>query len=125
MFINQVVVSLLILPIIFIDGQKVNSAATQTFCYETTEAPDTLQLWSQAGLDMNVDWVIRCRDIVAYKILWSNAGDWSDWFVTGVNDLLPASGGAQKRMWSLFATHYHIVINCRSNMFKLNVTTSC
>jgi hypothetical protein len=122
MFIKQVILCLLILPIIFIDGQIQNTAATQTFCYESTNSPDTNPLWGQAGLDMNIDWVIRCRDIIAYKILWSNAGDWSDWYVTGVNDVLPASGANQKRMWSLFTNHYHIAINCRSSLFKLNGT---
>jgi hypothetical protein len=122
MFINQVIVCILILPIIFIHAQKQNSASTQTFCYESVNSPDQNSLWSQAGLDMNIDWVIRCRDIIAYKILWSNAGDWSDWFVTGVNDLLPVNGNNQKRMWSLFSQHYHITINCRSNLFKLNGT---
>lgn len=113
---------LFIFPILSIYGQPQDSAKNQTNCYEVINSPDQNPLWSEADLDMNIDWIIRCGDIVAYKILWSNAGDLSDWFVTGVNDLLPANGTSQKRMWSLFSDHYHITIICRSNKIKLNGT---
>ena len=122
MFIEQVIVCVIILSIAFIRGQRQDSAINQTFCYEVVNSPDQNFLWSQAGLDVNIDWIIRCGDITAYKILWSNAGDWSDWFVTGVNDLLPANGTSQKRMWSLFSQNYHIFIICKSNKIKLNGT---
>lgn len=102
-----------------INGQVQNIANNQTFCYEVVNSPDQNPLWSQAGLDTNIDWVIRCGDIIAYKILWSNAGDWSDWFVTGLNDLLSANETSQRRMWSLFSRHYHISIICKSNKIKL------
>jgi hypothetical protein len=122
MFIEQIIICMLILPILLIYGQRQDSATNQTICYEVVNSPDQSPLWSQAGLDMNVDWIIRCGDIIAYKILWSNAGDWSDWYVTGLNDLLPSNDNNQKRMWSLFSQHYHIFIICKSNKIKFGGT---
>jgi hypothetical protein len=122
MFFEQIIICVLILPILFIHSQQQNSAINQTICYEVVNSPDRNPLWSQAGLDMNADGIIRCGDIIAYKILWSNTGDWSDWFVTGVNDLLLTNGNSQKRMWSLFSDHYQISIICKSNMIKFNGT---
>lgn len=123
MLVNPVLAFVVVvLSVMFVHGQRQEIAAGQGWCHEATYSPDRNPLWSSAGLDTNVDWIALCGDVVAYKILWSNAGDWSDWFVTGVNDVLPAVNGTQKRMWSLFAQHYHIAVICKSDRIKLNGT---
>lgn len=119
---KQVILCAIILPVLFINSQQQNTAINQTFCYEVFSSPDRNLLWSEADLDMNIDWIIRYGDIIAYKIEWSDTGNWSEWFVTGVNDLLPANGTSQKRMWSLFSDHYHITIICKSNKIKFDRT---
>lgn len=86
---------------------------------EMVNSPNNETIWREAGLDMNLDWVMKCGDIVAYKLLWPETGEWSDWFVTRVNDLSPLSADRPTRMWSLFADHYHIFIICKSHRNKL------
>ncbi|CAF1566016.1 unnamed protein product, partial [Didymodactylos carnosus] len=43
------------------------------------------QRWWLAGLDLNIDFVIKCGEIAAYQVKWSTG--WSDWYVPGVNDM--------------------------------------
>ncbi len=104
---------------ILVKDQLQASAWNQTICYEVVNSPDGNPLWCQSGLDMNVDWVIKCGDIMAYKLLWSTTGEWADWFVTDVNDLSATSNNSSTWMWSLFLDHYHIFIICKSNKYKL------
>ena len=108
------------LPVSIVTGQQPIKTIDQSECYEMVNSPDKNPLWRQSGIDMNIDWVIKCGDIVAYKLLWPTTGEWSDWFVSGVNDLTPSNNGNHTRMWSLFSDYYHIFIICRSNKFKLN-----
>ena len=103
-------------------GQQPVKTPDQSVCYEVVNSPDKNRMWSEAGLDMNVDWVIKCGDIVGYKLLWPKIGEWSDWFITGVNDLSPANNANRTRMWSFFSEYYHIFIICKANKYKLNGT---
>lgn len=107
------------LPVSLVTGQQPVKTADQSLCYEMVNSPDKNPLWRQSGIDMNIDWVVKCGDIVAYKLLWPTTGEWSDWFVTGMNDLAPANNGNRTRMWSFFSDYYHIFIICRSNKYKL------
>ena len=103
-------------------GQQPVKTSDQSVCYEVVNSPDKNRMWSEAGLDLNVDWVIKCGDIVGYKLLWPKVGEWSDWFITGVNDLTPANNANRTRMWSFFSEYYHIFIICKSNKYKLSGT---
>ncbi|CAF1077129.1 unnamed protein product [Adineta steineri] len=73
------------------------------------------------GLDMNLDMVQLCADVVAYKLRWSTTLD-SDWYVTRINDINPIlhSEYGLRRMWSYFQTHYHTCVICKSNKYKIN-----
>ncbi|CAF2117443.1 unnamed protein product [Rotaria magnacalcarata] len=107
-------------PIISSQGQHRTNAESQAVCYEVINSPNNDTIWSEAGLDMNIDWVTKCGNIVAYKLRWPTTGEWSDWFVVGVNDLSPVRTGKLTRMWSLFSDHYHLFIICKSNRNKLS-----
>ncbi|CAF2574922.1 unnamed protein product [Rotaria sp. Silwood2] len=97
--------------------------STQALCTQTaTLNPDSDARWAQAGLDTNIDWVIECGEIVAYKLEWFpvGSGKWSGWYVVGVNDIDPKAYGplhTLKRMWSYFADHRHTYIICKQNKF--------
>jgi len=83
---------------ILVKDQLQASASNQTICYEVVNSPDRNPRCRQSGLDMNVYWVIKCGDIMAYKLLWFTTGEWSDWFVTNVNDLSTTSNNSSTRM---------------------------
>ena len=112
-------ISVALLSIISFVAQQPTNALDQAVCFEMANSPNNETIWREAGLDMNLDWVMKCGDIVAYKLLWPETSEWSDWFVTGVNDLSPFSANRPTRMWSLFADHYHIFIICKSHRNKL------
>jgi hypothetical protein len=70
------------------------------------------------------DQIIEKGRIAAYKIQYST-GEWSGWYVPGVNDLsetynsyaqecsLPYKANSMRRKWDLFYDHTHIYIICR------------
>ena len=111
--------SIVLIPNLLVSCQIIFNAKNQAICYEVVNSPSNNTIWAEAGLDMNVDWVEKCGDIVAYKLLWEATRQWSDWFVTGVNDLRTLDGEKPMRMWSLFPTHYHIFIICKSDQKKM------
>ncbi|CAF1552407.1 unnamed protein product [Didymodactylos carnosus] len=84
----------------------------------TNEAPLGDQRWWLAGLDLNIDFVIKCGEIAAYQVKWSTG--WSDWYVPGVNDMDQKvnTNNGLRRMWSYFDDHYHTYIICKSNAYK-------
>ncbi|CAF3255208.1 unnamed protein product [Rotaria sp. Silwood2] len=91
--------------------------STQGSCVEVTNEPATSdQRWPLGGIDLNLDWAIKCGKIVAYKIQWFNGG-WSDWFVPGINDMdqkvNPKNG--LRRWWGYFYDHTHTYIICKTN----------
>jgi hypothetical protein len=77
-----------------------------------------------ASSDRNLDYRYFNGRIVAYKIRWFN-GQWSKWFVPGINDLdwkfnevtIPSVQKFQvkspRRVWSYFDDHEHSYILCR------------
>lgn len=65
------------------------------------------------GLSLNVDQTVLRGKIVAYKIQYP-AGQWSGWFVPGVNDIdTKLNGCAMRRQWSYFYDHTHSYIICK------------
>ncbi len=67
------------------------------------------------GLNTEHDNKVLSGDVVAYKIRWSN-GAWTNWYVTGVNDIdikYNPSNNTMRRMWSYFTDCQHIYIICR------------
>lgn len=91
--------------------------SVQGSCTEVTNQPPSRdKRWALGGVDLNVDWAIKCGDIVAYKLQWFS-GDWSGWFVPGINDMdskVNAKNGL-RRMWSYFDDHTHSYIICKTN----------
>lgn len=86
---------------------------SQVDCRQEEEKPTGESRW-YAGLSTQVDQELRGGEIVAYKILWSTG--WSDWFVTGMNDLdikFNPEDRSMRRMWSYFYDHEHTYIICR------------
>lgn len=97
---------------------------TQPKCMEIERSRRNDCRWV-GGLDM-VDQIIEGGRIVAYKIQWFS-GDWSWWFVPGVNDLdevfnvrgqscaVPYRANTIRRRWSMFTDHTHRFIICKPN----------
>ncbi len=96
--------------------------STQAECSEVTEGPTSDCRWP-AGLNTNVDQIVLNGEIVAYQIQWFS-GEWSGWYVTGVNDIdwkfnlnsrtcsVPFKSNSMRRMWSYFYDHTHRYIIC-------------
>lgn len=74
------------------------------------EEPTRDKYWEKLGLDTSLH-----SDIVAYKIQWFS-GAWSDWYLTGINDLYWKTNldGSERRVWSYFTDHNHIYIQCKT-----------
>ncbi len=102
--------------------------SSQAACTEVTESPTSDCRWA-AGLNTNVDEIILTGDIVAYQIKWfdtppTTEGEWSNWFVTGVNDIdgkfntaaqtcaVTYLANSMRRKWSYFYDHTHKFIIC-------------
>jgi hypothetical protein len=67
------------------------------------------------GLNTEQDNKVLGGDVVAYKIRWSS-GSWTNWYVTGVNDIdikYNPSNNTMRRMWSYFTDHQHMYIICK------------
>lgn len=96
--------------------------SSQARCTEVTRGPTRDCRWP-AGLNTNVDQIVRGGEIVAYQIRWFN-GRWSGWYVTGVNDIdgkfntgvrtcsITTRANSMRRMWSYFYDHTHKYIIC-------------
>lgn len=98
-----------------------HSISSQAVCTQVgTQAAPVAPVGSAAGwwkgLSTQVDQAILKGDVIAYKIQWFN-GSWSDWFVTGVNDIdvkfNPAPANEMRRQWSYFTDHKHTYIICK------------
>ncbi len=92
---------------------------TQAQC-ELVQEHATYDARWKCGLSTEVDHDILGCDVAAYRIQWFN-GSWSQWFVTGINDIdpkfnEPSSGnqvvGSLRRMWAYFYDHDHEYIVC-------------
>ncbi|CAF1034051.1 unnamed protein product [Didymodactylos carnosus] len=95
--------------------------STEAYCTQVGILPPSGEdRWALAGLDLNVDWVLKCGNIVAYKLQWFSGG-WSDWYVPGVNDMDDKvnDGNVLRRMWSYFDDHTHTFIICKNTHYQL------
>lgn len=98
--------------------------SSQMSCEEVIASPTKDCRWV-AGLHVNADQVILGGDVVAYQIQWFS-GAWSEWFVTGYNDIdikfnplgqscsIPYLADSMRRRWSNFYDHTHRYIVCRN-----------
>ena len=65
--------------------------------------------WVTDCLNLNSDINKLGVKIVAYRIQWFG-GDWSGWYVPGVNDLYKKSGEPLRRFWACFNDHSFEII---------------
>ena len=94
-----------------------HNISTQDICLEIISPPQKDARWYQ-GLSLQIDQEILKGKIVAYQIRWFN-GDWSTWFVPGINDLdhkYNPSNNTMRRMWSYFSDHEHKYIICKTSV---------
>jgi hypothetical protein len=87
---------------------------TQVSCTEVTEGPTFDMRWVK-GLNLNVDQTIKGGRIVAFKLQWFN-GNWSGWFVPGLNDIdvkYNVGNNTMRRWWSYFYDHTHTYVICK------------
>lgn len=88
--------------------------STQAICTEVNLAAPTGDARWHEGLSLAVDNELLGGDVVAFKIRWST-GNWSAWYVPGVNDIdlkFNFSDNTMRRMWSYFTDHVHAYILC-------------
>lgn len=77
--------------------------STQSFVGTQIFSPRNDNEWVDQCLNLNLDKKFGCK-IIAYKIQWFS-GDWSPWFVPGVNDLYKKEGEPLRRFWACFNDH--------------------
>ena len=83
--------------------------ATQAYVGAQKFAPQRDEEWVEQCLNLGLDMKkLGCR-IVAYRIQWFN-GQWSNWFVPGVNDLYKKSSETLRRYWACFNDHHFEII---------------
>jgi len=88
---------------------------TQDICLEIVSPPQRCSRWYQ-GLSLQIDQEILGGKVIAYQIRWFN-GNWSAWFVPGVNDIdhkYNPANNTMRRMWSYFDDHEHRYILCKA-----------
>lgn len=91
-----------------------HDVSTQSNCNEVTREADSDSRWI-AGLNINADQTILGGRVVAYKIRWQR-GNWSQWFVPGINDIdwkFNVKNNTQRRTWAYFYSHEHRYILCK------------
>jgi hypothetical protein len=89
--------------------------STQDVCLEVHSQPQRDARWYQ-GLSLQIDQEILGGRVIAYQIRWFN-GNWSTWFVPGVNDIdhkYNPVNNTMRRMWSYFDDHEHRYILCKA-----------
>ncbi len=89
--------------------------SSQDICLEILSPPQKDSRWYQ-GLSLEIDREILGGKVIAYQIRWFN-GDWSTWFVPGVNDIdhkYNPVHNTMRRMWSYFDDHEHRYIICKA-----------
>jgi hypothetical protein len=72
-------------------------------------APQQDSEWVEQCLNLSLDQKKWGCKIVAYRIRWFN-GNWSSWFVPGVNDLYKKSFEPLRRFWACFNDHAFEII---------------
>ena len=89
--------------------------STQDICLEIISPPQRDPKWYQ-GLSLQIDQEILGGKVIVYQIRWFN-GNWSTWFVSGVNDIdhkYNPANNTMRRMWSYFDDHEHRYILCKA-----------
>ena len=106
------------------NDRMIYDISSQAQCVELYRRPSYDCRW-QVGLHINIDQLVLGGDVVAYKILWSKR-HWSDWYVTGVNDIdwkynahshkcsFGHKDKSLRRVWSYFYGYYHKIIFCKN-----------
>lgn len=92
--------------------------SSQDSCLEIVSLPQRDHRWYQ-GLSLQIDQEIIGGKIIAYQIRWFN-GNWSTWFVPGINDIdqkYNPANNTMRRMWSYFYDHEHRYILCKAGNF--------
>ncbi|CAF1088345.1 unnamed protein product [Rotaria sordida] len=138
MLITKVIVIILCCLVVSSYGQQPSTCPDQGSgnygCFDITsqgnctevsnEQPTYDSRWPGSGIDLNIDWAIKCGNIIAYKIRWFS-GAWSGWYVPGVNDMDEKVNGGNglRRKWSYFEDHTHTYIICKTN--NINMLYGC
>ena len=94
---------------------------TQDICLEIVSLAQRDSRWYQ-GLSLQIDQEILGGKVIAYQIRWFN-GNWSAWFVPGVNDIdhkYNPANNTMRRMWSYFDDHEHRYILCKAGNWSLD-----
>lgn len=65
--------------------------------------------WVEQCLNLSLDQKKWGCKIIAYRIQWFN-GQWSTWFVPGINDLYKKSFEPMRRYWACFNDHSFEII---------------
>ena len=88
--------------------------SSELVCVQITSAPTRLDWGSLAS---NLDIIYLKRKVYAYQIQWSG-GNWSGWYIPGVNDIdwkfSSASGkpNGLRKVWAYFSDHTFKYIAC-------------
>jgi hypothetical protein len=104
--------------------QALGDSNTQQGCAQygsnsTPLPPNGISAWDNGGLDRALDIKILKKVVIAYKIKFFS-GNWSGWYVKGVNDTYPAltinlTTGIDvdaRLAWIYFFDHEHQYIAC-------------
>lgn len=94
--------------------------STQSFVGTQIFSPRHDKEWVDQCLNLNLDKKFGCK-IVAYKIQWFS-GDWSSWFVPGVNDLYKKEGEPLRRFWACFNDHNFEILYMADSKIKFPET---
>jgi hypothetical protein len=118
-------IAVCLLSVVSASDRVIYNIATQATCSEITRGPQrSKECGWRAGLYTNVDQFYLKGRIAAYQIRWFN-GNWSSWFVPGVNDIdgkvnvrsracrdFKVNPKSMRRWWSSFYDHTHKYILC-------------
>jgi hypothetical protein len=99
----------------FSEDRISHEISTQDICVEIASQAQRDSRWHQ-GLSLQIDQKILGGRVIAYQIRWFN-GNWSEWFVPGVNDIdhkYNPDNNTMRRMWSYFHDHEHRYILCKA-----------
>lgn len=120
--INAAALAIVLTAIPSVASADIANVATQQTCEQVgsdaAPVPRTSnQAWAAGALNRALDRQVYKKEIVAYRIQWSNK-KWSGWYVKGVNDLDWKTPGSQpgsekaRLVWVYFYDHPHQYIAC-------------
>ncbi len=91
------------------DNFELLELSTQAHIYTATLKPQHNEKWVNDCLNLSLDFEQFGCKIIAYRIQWFN-GNWSNWFVPGVNDLYKKPKETLRRYWACFNDHSFEII---------------